>query len=304
MNSKTKKIVEDIKTLKIQGAENVANSSLEAISSILKYKKTKDYEEFIHDLYEAKKILFNTRPTEPCLRNTLNFVFKGIHKARDIHDLKDMLEAKIITANHHFNTVKKNIPKFGEKKIFKNSTIFTHCHSSTVTSILKRAKDNKKKFIVHNTETRPKFQGRLTAIELNEHNIPVVHYVDSAARLALKKADLMLIGADAITSEGKIINKIGSELFTEIANKYQIPVYCCTDSWKFDPLSIFGYEEEIEERSYKEVWKNKPKGVKICNYAFEKISPDLITGIISEIGIYKPEIFIEEIRRNYSWMFD
>ncbi|MBW2981930.1 translation initiation factor eIF-2B, partial [Candidatus Woesearchaeota archaeon] len=93
------------------------------------------------------------------------------------------------------------------------------------------------------------------------------------------------------------------ELFAEVAEKWDVSLYVCTDSWKFDPKSVFGYEEEIEKREAKEVWPTAPKGIKINNFAFEKVNPDLITGIISELGIYKPEIFVEEIKRAHPWMF-
>jgi ribose 1,5-bisphosphate isomerase len=165
------------------------------------------------------------------------------------------------------------------------------------------AKSRQKRFEVHNTETRPRYQGRITAQELALLGIPVTHYVDAAARFALKKADIMLVGADAITADGKVINKIGSELFAEIASKFDIPVYVCADSWKFDAATIFGYEEEIEERTPSEIWKKPPKGIKIDNHAFEKIDPRLVTGIISEFGIYRPEIFAEELKRQSPWMF-
>ena len=113
----------------------------------------------------------------------------------------------------------------------------------------------------------------------------------------------MIIGCDAIDSEGKCYNKIGSEMFAEIANKFDVPVYIATDSWKFDPKTIFGFNEEIEKRSRDEVWNNAPKKIKIENYAFEKIKPTLISGIISEIGIFKPQLFIEELKSKYKFMF-
>ena len=112
----------------------------------------------------------------------------------------------------------------------------------------------------------------------------------------------MLIGADAITAEGVVINKIGSELFAEVAYKYDVPVYVCTHSFKFDPLTYFGWDEKIEKRAKTEIWKNPPKGVRISNYVFEKIKPDLISGIISELGILKPEVFVEEVKRRYEWL--
>ena len=60
---------------------------------------------------------------------------------------------------------------------------------------------------------------------------------------------------------------------------------------------------KIEERNPDEVWPKSPKNVIIHNPAFEKINPKLISGIISEIGIYKPVMFLEELKNTYSWMF-
>jgi len=161
----------------------------------------------------------------------------------------------------------------------------------------KKCRRNGKKFVVHNTETRPNLQGRKTAAELASLGIKVVHFVDSAARLALKKADIMLIGCDALTSEGKIVNKIGSELFCEAASRMQVPVYVCCTSWKFDLKTLFGYEETIEKRGASEVWNNPPRNVVIDNHAFERVDPRLVTGLITELGVFHPMTINEELRR-------
>ena len=266
------KIYNDIKNLKVQGAEAVAKAGLKA----LKLKSDKN---------SIKKII-NARPTEPALRNAIKF--------SQISSINNALT--------HFKLSESIIPKIGAKKIHSKKIIFTHCHSSSVVSILKEAKKQKKTFEVHNTETRPMLQGRKTAKELSKMGIKVHHFVDSGARLALKKADLMLIGCDAITAEGKVINKIGSEMMAEVAEKHNTQVYVCTDSWKFDPKTIFGFDVEIEKRQSKEIWKNPPKNVKIYNYAFEQINPDLITGIISELGVHSPDNFVREVTKAYPWM--
>jgi len=132
--------------------------------------------------------------------------------------------------------------------------IFTHCHSSTVEAIIVKAWKQGKKFEVYNTETRPKFQGRKTATNLAKEGIPVTHFVDSAGRSMLRKTDLFLFGCDAITSEGKLINKIGTEMLAQTARESSIPAYSCTNSWKFDPNTLYGFDEEIEQRDPNEVW--------------------------------------------------
>ena len=297
-----KETVDRIKNLRVQGAEAVAKEAVKSLKDIVKESKSKNISGILADLYHAKNILFLTRPTEPCMRNALNYVMHEL----DYDDPVELAKAiclKVDEVLERFGKNQKIIAQIGSKKIRNGSVIFTHCHSSTILEILKQAKKQGKKFEVHNTETRPLYQGRITAREITKLGIPVKHFIDAAARFALKKTDLMLIGADAITTEGKVINKIGSELYAEIANKFDIPVYACTDSWKFDTETIFGYEEEIEKRKGTEIWKNPPKGVTVDNSAFEKVSPDLITGIISELGIYKPHIFIQEVRINNNWMF-
>lgn len=265
------KTVREIKSIRIQGAYHIAIAAIKAWQKA-KNKKT------------ATKKLVAARPTEPMLRNSLLFLERDGNARKLIWKLA--LDQKKIAA-------------FGAEKVPNKGIVYTHCHSSTVNDILIHAKKDGKKFEVHATETRPFMQGQLTAKQLSAAKIPVTFFVDSAARIALKKADVMMIGADAITAEGYVINKIGSELMADTANHYQVPIFVCAHSWKFDPMTVFGFEEEIEKRAAKEIWKNPPKGVKVSNYVFEKIDPKKVTAIISELGVFEPTAFVEEVRKNY-----
>ncbi len=300
--NKYKQIIRDIKSLKIQGANNVALSALQAMDFAVKNTKIDDPNLLWKAIESTKKEIFGTRPTEPAMRNAINYVMYDVDKSSTTA-IKAQLNRHIKAAISHFKNSSSKIAEIGAKKVMKGSVIFVHCHSSTVVNTLRAAKKKGKSFEVHNTETRPLFQGRKTAAELASTGIKVTHYIDSAARLALKKADLFLMGVDAITSEGKIINKIGTQLFIEVANKYEIPIYFCADTWKFDPSTVWGEEEKIEMRDPKEVWSKAPKGVKIMNYAFEKIDPNMVTGVITEIGVFKPEALAEILRENSPWMF-
>ncbi len=297
-----KKIVSDIKSLKIQGAEAVAKAAANAILLTVKKSKSKTSVKFIQELEKAKEILIATRPTEPAMRNGLNYITNHL-SSNDVEEIKKEVIKRINFVLEHFEKAQSIVEEITSQKIKKGMVVYTHCHSSTVVRSLIKAKSKGIKFKVNNTETRPLFQGRTTAKDLAKAGIPVTFFIDSAARLALKKADIALIGADAITADGKVINKIGSELIAEVANKYDVPVYVCTDSWKFDPLTIFGKDVKIEERNPNEVWKNPPKNVKVANFAFEKIDPELITGVITELGIYRPSVLLEEIKSAYPWMF-
>lgn len=280
-------IVRKIKNLEIQGAINIAIKGVEAFG--LKLKETTDEKKLKKYMDEIIK----TRATEPALRNGLKFCFENRNKLKD--PAKEVIK--------YFKDSKIKIAEIGEKKIKSGMKVFTHCHSSTVEDILILAKKNGKKFEVYNTETRPKFQGRITAANLAKAGIPILHMVDSAGRSMIKKCDLFLFGCDAITSEGFLINKIGTESLVDAANEANIPAYSCTSAWKFDTLTITGKESEIEQRDKKEVWDKAPKGVKIYNPAFEISPPDKFTGIITEIGIFKAETLVTEIQKKYPYLF-
>jgi translation initiation factor 2B subunit (eIF-2B alpha/beta/delta family) len=167
-----------------------------------------------------------------------------------------------------------------------------------VTHALIYAHDNKKKFQVYNTETRPLFQGRKTARELKKAGINVTMFVDSALGVALsheqktKKVNKIFIGADAILKDG-VYNKIGSEVIAQIAKNQKIPVYVVADSWKYS-----SHEVSSEQRDEDEVWEKAPKNLKIENPAFEFIEKKYIKGIISELGVLGHTEFIAKRQKS------
>ncbi len=278
--------VQGIKDLTIQGATAIAIAATEALAQKIEAGESRE------ELEAAANQLVEARATEPALRNSLRYCLENYESAPEA--------AK--KAIQHFEDAKKKITEIGANRIEDGMTIFTHCHSSTVERMVIEAHKQGKKVRVRNTETRPKFQGRITAKKISEAGIPLEHYVDSAATEAIRESDLFLFGCDSITSDGRIINKIGTSLMLEIAEKYDVPAYSCTDSWKFNPETLKGHDEEIEERDPAEVWEDAPPGVKIHNPAFEVCSPDSLTGMISELGIFKPEALVTEIRAAYPWL--
>ena len=167
----------------------------------------------------------------------------------------------------------------------------THCHSSIVESILIEAHKQGKNFIVVSSETRPFYQGRITAKILSDAGIKVIQVVDSAMRWVANNynSDIIIIGADAITSEGTVLNKIGSRLLALVARELHIPFYVASPLLKYNPGTAFGDYEKIEMRETKEIskdWTDAPKDLIYLNPAFETINRVYISGVITEAGIY------------------
>lgn len=334
------KIIEEIQELKIQGAENIAKKGVLALYYyILSENDIEKIKNFILKLVHA-------RITEPTLRNAiqklldktglddyLEHVFKNLEKDKIKYKDSIKIDLKRIKLNYkyindHFEIVDSNISKnvidfFSKHYQHKNTIkIYTHCHSNTVAlsiiNIKKKLKN--KKIIVYNTETRPLFQGRITAMQLMQNGIEVHHYIDSAMMICIKECDIVLLGCDAIETNNNVINKIGSGAISYLAKEFNKPLAIITDSWKKDPLTK-NKNEIIETRNIKEILDKKfvtdlkkrnlyisfestnvivgqnnindtKKGqLVINNYAFEKIPYENIFVIITDSYIkYNREI--------------
>ena len=275
-------LCEDIKSLNIQGAEQVARAAVKGVARLKAERPDENLAPYV-------KFLFATRPTEPMMRNAVEF-FLAHADERNRDQVLGLVIDRIEEAN-------SRIAEYAAGLVRTGGVYFTHCHSSTVTHALIAAHKEGKRFAVHNTETRPLYQGRRTAAELAAEGIPVVHYIDSATRVGLRGCAAVFIGADALLADGKVANKIGSEMVAELAFNRDIPVYVLASSWKFDLATSRGYKEALERRPPSEVWPDAPPGVTIKNDAFELVKPKYVTAIITELGIRDPASAITAIKK-------
>jgi len=295
--------VKAIESLKVQGATNVAVSGLKALVEFSERIGNADSRQYISRLSYAASTIGNIRATEPMLRNFLNYVIislkdSGLDDTKRLKLLTRQLVKSVLKMKDY---AKSQIIEYGKNEIKNNSVIYTHCHSSSVTAVLIAAKKSGKSFSVINTETRPRYQGRMTAAELAKAGIRVTHYVDSGMREAIRKSDAVFLGADSISALG-VYNKIGSGMVCAIAKEYGIPVFICAHSFKINPLSFYGKEDLVEQRPKEEVWANAPKGVLIENPSFDHIEPEHVTAVISELGVNSLSSFIREAKITYPWM--
>jgi ribose 1,5-bisphosphate isomerase len=294
-----------IRRLEVQGARNVAITAIRAIEEGVNASKAEGKEMFLQELSDAKDALFASRVTEPLMRNIIRHVTRAVESSEKetVKELAGVISEVSEQFMENLERSKEKIAAVGAKRIFHNSIVLTHCHSSTVTGMLRRAKDEGKSFEVVCTESRPVFQGRITAKELLEAGIKTTLIVDSAVRYFMNEVDLVVVGADALTSEGNIVNKIGTSMVALAAKEARTPFYVVSELLKFDPATVSGDYEKIEERSALEVWDNPPHGLNIRNPAFDVTRRDFIHGIICEEGIISPHSISEVVSRRYPWIF-
>jgi len=295
-----------ISRLEVQGARNVAITAIEAMETLARETRAKRKNEFLQELLEAKVVLFRSRATEPFMRNAVRWIISDVQRS-DVRRVKELVQVTLSASEAFLKAIeasKEKIARIGSRRITDGSVILTHCHSSTVTNMLKKAQEAGKSFEVFCTETRPRYQGRVTAREMLKLGLKTTLIVDSAVRFVMNGIDLVIVGADAITSEGNVINKIGTSMIALVAHESRTPFYVVSELLKFDPLTMYGDYEKIEERPCGEVWRSPLKDLVIRNPAFDITRRDFIHGIICEEGIISPHSIVEVVRRKYDWVFE
>lgn len=305
MDSTFIQVVDDIRSLKIQGATNIAIDGVNAFSSLAERLEVSSIDGMFKELEEARQALATARATEPALRNGLRYIVYNLHeKASTIQEAREVVKSFAEEYIHLLKESKRKVIQYGAHRIKKGSTIMTHCHSSLSTGIILEAHKQGKEIQVFCTETRPRYQGRITAKELVEAGIPTTQVVDSAMRWVINRhdVDIIITGADSITSQGTVINKIGTRLLALAAREMDIPFYSAINLLKYDPETSIGKLSEIEMRESKEIWENPPKGLNFLNPAFETVSHELIDGIISEAGVFSPAVVYLIVKQEYPFM--
>lgn len=285
------KTVKEIKALKIQGAERIAISAITAIQKGLENSKETDFRRLLTMLQNSKILLESARPTEPALRNSLNYIFNIPDTAND--KIKQALLERCKQLLEEEKKWSETISSFGLKIIKQNLQVYTHCHSTEVVKLIRTAKQAGLDFSVNNTETRPLYQGRITATEISNIGVPVNYYEDNAMLQAIKNSDIILLGCDAVTEKG-IYNKIGSGIIGIVAMQLRKPLIICAPSWKYSKT-----EPIIEERDDNEVWPKHPAGIKVHNPAFELVPKQQVSKVISEFGMQNFNEFYKAAKKKW-----
>lgn len=303
-------IVRGAPAIGISGAHGVALYALE----LQKENLSKD--EFISKLIEKSKYLASSRPTAVNLQWAVEKQLEIVkNSTSDVSGIvKELIENGIKLELEDIE-INKKMGDFGAEVVPKGATILTHCNAGalatvgygTALGVIRSAFANDNTIQVFADETRPRQQGaRITTLELVMDKIPVTLITDGMCSYFMNKGmiDMVVVGADRIAANGDTANKIGTYTVAIAANYHKVPFYIAAPLSTIDTSINTGAEIPIEERSHDEVTHINGKsicaeGVKVINPGFDVTPNELITGIITEVGILKPD-YDTSIRNAFS----
>ncbi|HKP00612.1 MAG TPA: S-methyl-5-thioribose-1-phosphate isomerase [Nitrospiraceae bacterium] len=293
-----------IRSFKVRGAPAIGVTAAMGVALGAQTVTASDYEAFAKSVLAICDHLAATRPTAVNLFWAIERMKQllALLRTQPIVAIKTALlkESQVILDEDI--ALCRAMGQHGAELIANGQTVLTHCNAGalatagygTALGVIRAAWEQGKQIQVIADETRPVLQGaRLTAWELMQDKIPVTLIIDNMAGTLMRqgKIHLCIVGADRIAANGDVANKIGT---------YSVAAPYST----IDLKTKSGADIPIEQRNPSEVTTIHgshpvaPQGVAVYNPAFDVTPAELITGIITERGVFKPGELAAEFLRN------
>ena len=313
-----RQVAEAIKMLRVRGAPAIGVAAGYALVLAAREAATQgDRDEQFTAFFEFANTLKATRPTAINLAWAVERVCALVRTSVTIDghddqtvslaDCIDRIEAEAIAINKEDLALNSAMAKAGAG-IFEGRRglrILTHCNAGalatagigTALGVVRELHANGQLSMVYADETRPLLQGaRLTTFELHQDGIPVTLLTDNMAAYAMQQGliDAVIVGADRITTEGDVANKIGTYGVAVLAKAHGIPFYVAAPYSTFDFTLASGKDIPIEIRDSREVThfqgcQTAPDGVPVLNPAFDVTPHEYVSAIITEAGVLYPD---------------
>ena len=302
-----------IKTMIVRGAPAIGVAAAYGMYLGAREIQTNDRDQFLIQLEVVAKKLRATRPTAVNLFWAIERMLKVARQTVGPVDyLKQTLLETAQTINADDIETCQAIGDHGLSVMPQNPErlrLLTHCNAGalatagygTALGVVRSAWREGRLERLYADETRPRLQGaRLTAWECVQEGIPVTLISDNMSAHCMKQGmiDAVVVGADRIAANGDAANKIGTYALAIISQAHHVPFYVAA------PLSTIDFELKdgslipIEERDAIELYQIGstricPVGAEFYNPAFDVTPAALITGIITEYGVVKPDDLIK-----------
>jgi methylthioribose-1-phosphate isomerase len=297
-----------IRELKVRGAPAIGVTAAMGVALGAQAVTTADGRAFTESVRAICGELAATRPTAVNLFWAIERMKRKLEESQTlpIAEIKRVLLAESQAILEEDVALCKAMGRHGAELIKDGQTVLTHCNAGalatagygTALGVIRAAWEQGKKINVIADETRPVLQGaRLTVWELMQDRIPVTLITDNMAGALMRqgKIDLCVVGADRIAANGDVANKIGTYSVAVLAKAHGIPFYVAAPYSTIDLRTKSGADIPIEQRNPEEVTTIHgghpiaPTNVVVYNPAFDVTPAELISGIITERGVFKPQ---------------
>ena len=297
---KPEEVADAIRTMVVRGAPAIGVAAAMGVALAAVNSRRKNLGELLGEVEKSASLLRSTRPTAVNLFWGIDRVVKVARSAKSVEEAKSSVASEVRLMEDEDVETNKRLGRMGAGLIADGDTVLTQCNAGalatvgygTALGVVRAAVEQGKLVKMIVPETRPLLQGaRLTAFELVTDGIDCTVIPDTAVghMMSIGRVDKVIVGADRITRDGYVFNKIGTYQEAVLAERHGVPFYPAAPRSTFD-LSHTHDEITIEERGFDEVVRIRgrriaPKGVSVANPAFDKTPPELVTAIVTDRGL-------------------
>jgi translation initiation factor 2B subunit (eIF-2B alpha/beta/delta family) len=280
---------------RLSGASSMLEVAAGAFSALSAHSAAKDGAAFIAELEDLSAALVDA---QPMMAPIYNLCASVLHESQpSCKSLPKLKKVAFQTADQFVKDAVENLEKAcqaASQLVLDGSRILTLSFSRAVLRSLELARKDWKKFPVTLLEARPMFEGREMARRLSELGIQVELATDAAVASEVRRAAMVLIGADALTQE-VLINKSGTLAVAMIAKEASVPMFAVADGSKLLPDAFL--PETDRPRNPNEVWESAPQGVKVRNLYFERVPLKYIKTVAMDDGPCKKEDIAKKLEK-------
>jgi len=275
-------LIREVAKDKTSGAVELTRKGAEALLLLADQTAAQDTPQLLSELLSTGRKLIEAQPSMAPLFTLVNTVLSGLNEAQDVGEARRTIKAAARGFAADLGLRGEKIALEALSLISNGVAILTHSRSCTVSGALLLAKERGRSFKVLCTESRPIYEGRELARELAEQGIETTLITDAAAAHFMSRADLVMVGADTVSTEG-LVNKMGTYGLALAAAAQGVPFYALCGTEKFLPSDY--PHLEIQLKDPREVWQEHPEGVTVLNRYFDVTPLECVSGLVTESGI-------------------
>lgn len=275
-------VVRELEGDRTSGASALSQRLTQGLADFVREAAATDPSDLLEQLRQAALALAAARPSMRALANTAGLIVAAAAEPPpDLPALRQRVLQAIQQVIEGWDTAAESIASRALNLL--PDSVLTYSYSSTVLAALKHRRPTR--IVV--CESRPLYEGRGLAAELSATGLHPTVITDAQAGYFVSNIGAVLVGADAVLADGSLVNKVGTTLIALAARRQGVPLYVACES-----LKVCAEVEEhfpSEEKEPEEVWADAPAAVTVRNVYFERTPADLVSAIITEQGVFRPD---------------
>lgn len=287
-------VIKEIEDMNVKGGSPFGRAAAWAYKLAALQEGHSSYESLYARINELKTKMHELKPTMATINNSGAIITKVLENNKD--SSIDRIVSNVVRVadniiKYSYDAVEK-VGNNGAAYIKDGDTILMHSYSSTLMEIFIKAASAGKVFKVICTESRPLRESRNAVNILQDLGIETVFISDASVYEFIPTADYIIMGADSLSADGSVANKMGTAQIAKLAAYCKVPVFIASELYKLDMRTQYGHVVELERRTKWELVNaddfRKTDKLEVINQFFDLTPANDIRAIITEFGFLHP----------------